>query len=221
MRFVRHLIVALAACAFATGALAADPKSGVHYLTLPQAQNTDGGKKVEVIEFFAYYCPHCDALEPVINEWVRKQGDNIVYKRVHVERDINVLPQQRLFYTLEAMGILEQFHAKVFAAMHKERLRLSRDEMVFDWVEQAGIDRARFIDIYRSFGIQSKVARAAAMMSAYKIDSWPMIAIDGRWLTSPYQASTGAPKALSEPEQQQEALRVMDHLVARARAEKK
>jgi thiol:disulfide interchange protein DsbA len=220
MRFVRHLMFVLLAFA-AAGAHAADPKEGQNYLLLPTAQNTDSGKKVEVIEFFAYYCPHCEAFEPALNEWVRKQGENIVYKRVHIERDPNVLPQQRLFFTLEAMGLVEQYHAKVFAAMHKDRMRLNRDELVFEWVEKNGIDRSRFIDIYRSFGIQARLRRAHAMMEAYKIDSWPMIAIDGRWLTSPYQASEGAPVRLDEAAQQQEALKVMDFLVAKARAEKK
>jgi thiol:disulfide interchange protein DsbA len=220
MRFVRQLMFALLAVT-AVAVQAADPKEGQNYLALPTAQNTDAGKKVEVIEFFAYYCPHCDAFEPALNEWVRKQGDNIAYRRVHVERDINVLPQQRLFFTLEAMGLVEQYHAKVFAAMHKDRLRLNRDEQVFDWIEKNGIERSRFIDVYRSFGIQARLRRTSAMMEAYKIDSWPMIAVDGRWLTSPYMASEGSPTRLEEPAQQQEALKVMDFLVARAKAEKK
>jgi thiol:disulfide interchange protein DsbA len=220
MRFVRQLMFALLAVT-AVAAQAADPKEGQNYLTLPTAQNTDTGKKVEVIEFFAYYCPHCDAFEPVLNEWVRKQGDNIAYRRVHVERDINVLPQQRLFFTLEAMGLVEQYHAKVFAAMHKDHLRLNRDEQVFDWIEKNGIDRSRFIDVYRSFGIQARLRRTSAMMEAYKIDSWPTVAINGRYLTSPWQASLGGSKGENEADQQTMALTVMDVLVARARAEKK
>ena len=222
MRLVRHLLFVLAAGLVAGSAAAADPAPGKGYLVLPQVQSTDAGKKVEVTEFFAYYCPHCDAFEPHLNAWVKKQGDNIVYKRVHIERDANVEPQQRLFYTLEAMGILEKYHAKVFAAMHTgDRLRLNRDEQVFDWAEKNGIDRSRFIDTYRSFGVQARLRRTSALMEAYHIDSWPMIAIDGRWLTAPYTASSHLPGPLDEAQQQQEALRVMDFLVAKARAEKK
>jgi len=222
MKPIRKLMCALALCGFAAAAAAApaDPKNGVEYLTLPQHQNTDSGKKVEVTEFFAYYCPHCNVLEPKLAAWVKKQGADIAFKRVHVPRDPNVLPQQRLFYTLEALGLVEQYHDKVFAAMHTERLRLNRDELVFDWAEKAGIERTRFIDTYRSFGVQAKVNRANAMMGAYHIDQWPMIAVDGRFLTSPVQASEGS-QIPGEAEQQQAMLTVLDHLVAKAKAEKK
>ena len=221
MRLIQKLLCAAALFAFIGSASAADPKEGVQYLALPVAQNTDAGKKVEVTEFFAYYCPHCNAFEPLLAAWVKKQGDNIVFKRVHVPRDPNVAPQQRLFYTLEAMGLVEQYHDKVFAAMHVDHQRLNRDELVFDWAEKAGIDRATFIDIYRSFGVQAKLRRADAMMGPYHIDQWPMVAVDGRFLTSPSQAGEGLPGSPSETQLQQAALQVMDQLVAKAKAEKK
>jgi thiol:disulfide interchange protein DsbA len=204
-----------AAAPLAAGA--AEPRDGSEYLTLPSILPTDSGRKVEVIEFFAYYCPHCYAFEPRLAAWVKRQGDNIVFKRVHVPRDANVLPQQRLFFTLEAMGLLEQYHDKVFAAMHVERLRLNSDEQVFDWIAKNGIDRAAFIDTYRSFGIQQRLRRADAMMDAYHIDRWPVVAIGGRWLTSPSHANRNSGEARTEAQQQDVALQVMDYLVAKAR----
>lgn len=204
----------------AAAATATEPKDGVEYLTLPSPLPTDTGRKVEVIEFFAYYCPHCYAFEPVLAAWVKQQGDRIVFKRVHVSRDANVAPQQRLFFTLEAMGLAERFHDKVFAAMHVDRLRLNSDEQVFDWIAKNGIDRAKFIDTYRSFGIQQRLRRADAMMDAYHIDRWPMIAIGGRYLTSPSHANESAiaaGEARSEAQQHQVVLQVMDYLVGKAR----
>lgn len=216
-------LIALALCGLAAVASAspADPKNGTEYLTLPEVQNTDSGNKVEVTEFFAYYCPHCHAYEPVLAAWVKKQSDKISFKRVHVAHHPSVVPQQRLYYTLEAMGLVEQYHAKVFAAMHEQRLRLSTDEQVFDWAAGAGLDRAKFIDVYRSFGTEAKLRRANAMMAAYHIDQWPMVAIAGRYLTSPYQSGRGSPAEATEALQQQWSLKVMDFLVAKAKAEKK
>jgi thiol:disulfide interchange protein DsbA len=200
--------------------LAAEPQAGTQYLVLPTVQPTDTGKKVEVVEFFAYYCPHCYAFEPLLHAWVKKQGENIVFKRVHVPGGASVLPQQRLFYTLDAMGLLDQYHQKVFDAMHQQHLRLSSDEQVFDWVAQNGIDRAKFIDTYRSFGIQARLRRAAAMMDAYYVDRWPLVVIDGRFVTSPSHAGAGAPEGSTEAQQQQTALQVMDFLVTKAKADK-
>lgn len=217
--FCTALLGLAAGCASLSAA--ADPQAGAQYLVLPNAQPTDTGKKVEVIEFFAYYCPHCYAFEPALEAWVGKQGDDIVFKRVHVQGGASVLPQQRLFFTLDAMGLLNQYHQKVFDAMHQQHLRLSSDEQVFDWVAQNGIDRAKFVETYRSFGIQARLRRASAMMDAYGVDRWPLVVIDGRFVTSPSHAGAGAPEGTPEARQQQAALQVMDFLVAKAKADKK
>jgi thiol:disulfide interchange protein DsbA len=225
MRLPRRLfctaLLGLAAACASLSAAAAEPQAGAQYLVLPSPQPTDTGKKVEVIEFFAYYCPHCYAFEPALEAWVRKQGDDIVFKRVHVQGGASVLPQQRLFFTLDAMGLLNQYHQKVFDAMHQQHLRLSSDEQVFDWAAQNGIDRAKFVETYRSFGIQARLRRAAAMMDAYGVDRWPLVVIDGRFVTSPSHAGAGAPEGTPEAQQQQAALQVMDFLVAKAKADKK
>jgi thiol:disulfide interchange protein DsbA len=118
------------------------------------------------------------------------------------------------------MGLLEQYHDKVFAAMHVDRLRLNSDEQVFDWVAKNGIDRGKFIDTYRSFGIQQRLRRADAMMDAYRVDRWPVVIIDGRFLTSPSHANEQSKEPRTEAEQQQLALQVMDTLVARAAKDK-
>jgi len=214
-------LLGLAAGSATLSASAAAPQAGAQYLVLPSVQPTDAGNKVEVIEFFAYYCPHCYAFEPALEAWVKKQGDNIVFKRVHIQGGASVLPQQRLFYTLDAMGLLNQYHQKVFDAMHQQHLRLSSDEQVFDWVAQNGIDRAKFVDTYRSFGIQAKLRRAGAMMDSYGVDRWPLVVVDGRFVTSPSHAGAGAPEGTTEAQQQQTALQVMDFLVAKAKADRK
>jgi thiol:disulfide interchange protein DsbA len=225
MRLPRRLfctaLLGLAAGLAGVSASAADPQQGAQYLVLPSQQPTDTGKKIEVIEFFAYYCPHCYAFEPALEAWVKKQGDDIVFKRVHIQGGASVLPQQRLFYTLDAMGLLNQYHQKVFDAMHQQHLRLSSDEQVFDWATQNGIDRAKFIDTYRSFGIQARLRRAAAMMDSYGVDRWPLVVVDGRYITSPSHAGAGMPEGTTEAQQQQQALQVMDFLVAKAKADKR
>lgn len=221
MRPLRRLLcAALLGAAASAWATPAAPVAGLDYTVLPTAQNTDAGRKIEVIAFFAYYCPHCNAFEPLLTAWAARQGEAIAYRRVHVPRDASVAPQQRLYYTLEALGLLGQYHEQVFAAMHTQRVRLASDEQVFDWITRAGIDRAAFIAAYRSFGVQQRVRRADALAQAYGIARWPQVAIDGRFLTSPSQVGEHNPDLHSEAEQQQAALRVMDHLVAKAKAER-
>ncbi|QYF94545.1 thiol:disulfide interchange protein DsbA/DsbL [Massilia sp. PAMC28688] len=223
MRLIQKVLFALAVAGVAAGAAASPdaPRNGGEYQVLPEAQQTVPGNKVEVTEFFTYSCPHCNAFEPLLAEWVKKNADKIVFKRVHVAFNRSDIPLQRLYNTLEAMGLTEKYHAKAFAAEHVERLHMHTDEAVFDWAEKAGIDRAKFIDTYKSFGMQARVNRSQAMAKAYMINSWPTVAVDGRYITSPYQAGSTSRPALNEVGQQQAALKVMDHLVAKAKAEKK
>jgi thiol:disulfide interchange protein DsbA len=227
MRLIRNLLLALSISALGAGAASAlpsAPQSGVEYNTLEQSQRTDTGNKVEVIEFFSYSCPHCFAFEPKLSAWLKKNADKVAFRRVHVGLLAGDAALQRMFLTLEAMGLTEQVHQKVFSAIHEQRsTRLNSDEQVFDWVEKNGIDRAKFMGVYRSFGAQSWVNRAQALVSSYKVESWPVIAIGGRYLTSPHYANRGMPaqQQASESELQQNALMVMDHLVAKAKSELK
>jgi len=225
MRFLKHAVSALAASAFvlsAATASPADPKNGVEYKTLPTPQLTEAGKKVEVLEFFDFACPHCAAFEPSLEAWVKKQGDNIVFRRMHISRAGTDLPQERMYFTLEAMGVLNNaLMTKVFNEIHVNHNRLNRDDQVFEFIAKQGIDKQKFIDTYRGFGVAGSVRRSIAMMDAYGIDSWPTIAIDGRYITSPTQADSGVNAAATEAQLHSEVEQVMDALVAKAKAEKK
>lgn len=228
MRLIRNLLFAFAVCGIAAGAsaLPTAPKSGVEYETLPQSLRTDTGNKVEVIEFFSYSCPHCSALEPKLAIWLKQNADKVAFRRVHVAFHPSDVALQRLYLTLESMGLTEQYHQKIFDAIHDQRVtRMSTDEQVFDWVEKNGIERAKFMGVYRSFGAQSWVTRAQTLVRAYNVESWPMIAIGGRYMTSPHYASRGLPQQHqhqhNEAELHKDALQVMDHLVAKAKSEMK
>jgi len=209
-KFLSALTLSLVA--FGATASPTAPKEGADYQALATPQPTESGKKVEVIEFFAYWCPHCNTFDPLLTAWVKKQGENISFKRVHVPYDERLAPQQKLYYTLES---------KVLKALHEERLQFTRDEAVFDWVAKNGIDKAKFIDTYRSFGVAGKMRRAGSMMESYKVEYWPLLVVDGRWQASPSLTGQANKDLDTEAKQQQATLQVLDALVAKARAEKK
>ena len=230
MRLIQKLLFAAAAVSFTAlaaftgaGAMAspAAPQNGVEYTTLPEAQNTDAGNKVEVIEFFSYSCPHCFGFDPILAAWVKKNADKVAFKRVHVAFNASDSALQRLYVTTEAMGISEKTHSKIFSTIHEQRERVNTDEAIFDWAAKNGVARDKFINAYRSFGIQARLNRAQSLTSAYRIEQWPLIAVGGRYMTSPYIASTGVKPPPPETEQQKMVLQVMDHLVMKASAEKK
>lgn len=184
MRLFRQLLlVSIAFLSFS--AAAQEPRLGQEYTVLDRPQPTDSGKKVEITEFFGYFCPACNSFEPYLEAWIKKQGDRIVVKRVHVKFSDLMASQQKLYFTLEAMGKVDEYQLKTFNAYHIDRNRLSSDADVFRYVDKVGLDKKKFTDIYGSFAIQSKVNRAVQLMSDYKINGVPTVAIDGRFIVSP------------------------------------
>ncbi|MGS0741836.1 thiol:disulfide interchange protein DsbA/DsbL [Glaciimonas sp. GG7] len=213
------LSLSLGLVAASAGASPANPVAGTDYKVLETPQATDSGKKVEVTEFFWYSCPHCSALEPTLEAWVAKQGNKIDFKRVPISFDPRFLPQQKLYYTLEAMDQVPGIHKKVFEAIHAQRQRLDTDATIVDFAVKQGLDKAKFTDVYNSFSVQTKATRATQLQNAYKIDGVPMIAIDGRFMTAPSIVGTTMKNA-TEPELFAATLQVVDALVAKAAAEK-
>ncbi|MFM8465151.1 MAG: thiol:disulfide interchange protein DsbA/DsbL, partial [Burkholderiaceae bacterium] len=134
------------------------PVEGVEYQRLSQPQPTDTGKKVEVLEFFWYNCPHCHAFEPYLAEWAKKQGDRIVLKRIPVGFRESFAPQQKLYFALEAMNRLD-LHKAVFDAIHQRRMKLNTEPEIMAFMESQNIDQKKFSETFHSFSVQSKVAR--------------------------------------------------------------
>ena len=115
-------------------------KSGKDYLTLDKPVATEAGNgKIEVIEFFWYSCPHCNAFEPAFERWVKAAPKDVVVRRVHVAFRPDFEPQQRLYYTLEAMNLLETVHPKVFQAIHVDKLPLNTEALIMSWIEKQGV----------------------------------------------------------------------------------
>jgi thiol:disulfide interchange protein DsbA len=218
MRFIQHLlaIVGFSLVAATVAASPAAPVSGTDYRTLDKPQQTDSGKKVEVTEFFWYDCPHCNAFDPSLEAWVKKQGDKINFKRVPVAFRDTFIPQQKLYYALEAMGKVNELHTKIFRAIHADRQQLDTDAQIAAYIAKQGIDPKKFADAYNSFGVQTKVQRATQLQAAYQVDGVPMLAVDGKYLTSPsiVAASAGG----NRPEQLlfDATLQVADWLVAKS-----
>jgi thiol:disulfide interchange protein DsbA len=160
------------------------PQAGTDYLVLdkPAAVEAPAGK-IEVVEFFWYNCPHCNAFEPMFEAWAKRVPKDVVVRRVPVAFRSDFEPQQRLYYVLEAMGLVDKLHAKVFLAIHVEKQRLDRTEAIADWVAKQGVDKAKFMEQFNSFSVASKAARAAQLQNAYKVEGVPALGVGGRFYT--------------------------------------
>lgn len=188
MRALRLALIASAFVVNVANASPTAPRDGAEFSTLAMPQPTQVvGKKVEVIEFFAYHCGACNAFEPTLNNWVKKQGDKILLRRIPMPFQGPLDPEARLFLTLEAMGKLDDYHARVFHAVHVERKRLMTDAAIVAWAGANGLDKAQFAQAWHSFGVQTKLKRLVQTAEAYKASGTPTVVIDGKYVVSPAQ----------------------------------
>lgn len=193
----------------ATLPAAAQAVAGKDYLVVNPAQPTESKGKVEVIEFFSYGCSHCNEFEPLLDKWAKAQGKDVEVRRVPITfgRDVWV-PLAKMYYSLEALGELDRMHSVVFDAIHNQRVPLNVEAAQFEWIASKGIDAKKYQDVYKSFTVQSKVARAQQVAAAYKITGVPSMAVGGRFITS--GSLTGSHEGM---------LRTIDQLIVTARAD--
>jgi protein dithiol oxidoreductase (disulfide-forming) len=191
-RFAAWLRFAAAVFSLAIVSVAAHAQvAGKDYQLINPAQPTESGNKVEVIEFFSYACPHCNTLEPSLTAWLKRKPADVEFRRIPVVFQDSWLPFARIFYTLDAMGLLDKLHHEVFAAVHEQRVRLNEPKVLFDWVATKGVDKQKFADTYNSFSVQSRTQRAVDITKRYNVPFTPAMVVEGRYLTGPSMTATG------------------------------
>lgn len=165
------------------------PREGIDYRVVRPVQPTQAPTgKVEVIEFFGYWCPHCNEFEPTMTDWTKRNDAKVslVYVPVPLSFKASESALQKLYYALEAMGKEKELRRKVFASLHGDKtLAYNADAAaIADWAAKNGLDRKQFTDTFNSFAVQAKVNRANQIAAAYGVDGVPMLGIGGKYLLS-------------------------------------
>lgn len=203
-----HILVALTlGLALLPTSLAQQAVEGKEYKLISPPQKPESGKKIEVIEFFSYACPHCSAFEPVLEAWEKHLPPEAVLRRVPVSFLMNADNFMHAYYALETIGAVQAAQLKIFQAIHIERQRLDTAENIAAFLGKNGVDAGKFLAAFKSFSVATSVTRAKKMVADYKVESVPTLVVAGRWMTSPSQAGS-----------QERSLAVAEQLVQRAAA---
>jgi thiol:disulfide interchange protein DsbA len=205
--FSAQLLTAAIGLPFAGAARAQGaPVEGTHYVKLNQPVPVPSNGKIDVVEFFWYGCPHCFAFEPYIEGWSKKLPPDVNFHRAHVAFSALHETHSKIYYTLESMNLLEQMHRKVFNAIHLQHKRLDKEADIEAFMTENGVDGKKFIDVFKSFAVQTKVRQAKQLSDAYKVDGVPTMGVHGRYWTNVGMAGN-----------QERTLQVVDFLVQKIR----
>jgi thiol:disulfide interchange protein DsbA len=180
-------------------------QDGVNYNRIVPAQPTDvPAGQVEVLEFFWYACPHCYALEPTVQAWLKSKPAYVTFTRVPVEWNEGHRSLAHLYYALEAMGKLSDVHSEIFKeiqvngdpligpdpnnAAAAERVQLS-------FIKKLGLSDADFEKAYHEdMNVQTAMQRADLLVQRYRVSSVPMFVVNGKYITDVTMA--GGPEKL-------------------------
>lgn len=187
------LCLAVSTAGFALGGVAAAqtqerPFEQSYRAITPQA--TPAGDMIEVIDFFWYGCPYCFQLLPFTTEWEKTKPADVVVRRVPAVLRQEWVPEAHIYYTLEALGMADQLHTKVFEAFHRDRLQATDTEAWGKWAEANGLDRSKWESTYNSPAVRNNVVRAVELGRDYDVRGTPVLVVDGRYQTGGGQAGS-------------------------------
>lgn len=165
--------------------------------------------QADVVEFFSYACPHCFEFEPTLEAWLRKKPAGIHFHRYPVRFLQNASNFQPMYFALEAMDLVDAMQLKIFNAVHLEHQRLDKPDDIAAFMAKNGVDAKRFMSVFTSFGVRTKVAQANQMMETFGVDSVPTVVVAGQWMTSPGLAKS-----------EERTTQVIEFLAAKARGGK-
>jgi protein dithiol oxidoreductase (disulfide-forming) len=202
---VASTVVAATSAAAATPAGSASAwQEGVNYTRLVPAQPTTvAAGQVEVLEFFWYACPHCYSLEPLVASWEKSKPAYISFTRVPVLWNEGHRSLARLYYTLETMGKLNQYHAEIF-----NEIQVNGDPLIgsdpnnaalaehvqLAFIKKLGISEADFEKAYHSFAVENALGKADVLVQRYRITGVPTFVVNGKFIAD--VATAGGPERL-------------------------
>ena len=194
----RRIVLALGLAPLASplAALAKTP-SPDEYLVIDPPMPVETPGKINVIEFFWYGCPHCYDLEPLLEPWAKRLPSDVAFHRVPaVFSNPQWTHDAQVYYALDALDQIPRLHSPLFNAIHQDHLRTADPEALHQWLSRQGVDVKKFDDAMKSFGVQSRVRRAAQLSIAYQITGTPAMAVQGRY-TINSDAVHGFPELLA------------------------
>ena len=198
----------LAPCLALAGAWPLAARAQAGYLTTPTPAPVSlvAGKRIEVVGFFWYECPHCYAFEPALEAWTARLPADVQFRRVPVGFSRRHEATMLLYYALEQLGQIERLHRAVFDAIHRDGRRLLSEQEQLAFVTAHGVDGAKYSAALKSREVGMRAVDAKRLADAYRIDGVPSLGIQGRFVTAPALAGGQA-----------QALAVADGLIAESR----
>lgn len=188
-------------------AQAEDWVAGTHYRVIANPMPTADANKVEVVEAFGYWCPHCNAFEPMLAPWAKQLPEDVSFENMPVifSRGHELLA--RAYYVADLLGIKEQVHQAIYDAVHLQRMRLTDPEQIADLFANYGADRDKVLKEMNGFSVGMKLKMGSSRTKGYEVQGVPSMIVNGKYIVSASEAGSNA-----------NMIKVVEHLIEKERA---
>ena len=181
---------------------------GEHYTVIQNPAKTSGDK-VEVTEFFSYACIHCYNFDPILEDWVEENADEIDFRRTPVFTNEAWRVLATHFYTTIELGNFDEVHAPFFRELHVTNRQLFSPDAIARWIDGRGVTEARYLEMYRSQRVRARIAAADRLQRQLRVATVPTMVVAGKYRIR--TTSDIGPKRMLE---------IMKHLVDKELAER-
>lgn len=165
--------------------------------TYSLVRNPQPTEKPTVVEFFAYFCPHCNKLEPKVRAWEKKLPKSVTFIKVPLTLGHNqARVYSRAFYLGKKLGIFNKSHNRIFRDFHTKGIQIQTDQQLKKLFLDLGVTEQAFDAAINDPSINQQVADAEKLAKQFGIISVPSFVVNGQYFTD--VAKTGGERELFE-----------------------
>lgn len=152
-------------------------------------------EKPEVMEFFSFYCGHCNKFSPIIDQLENELPESVPVKKIHVDflgREMGPI-LTNAYAASQMLNIDDKFEAKVFNKLHYLRENIDGTEGVLNVFEALGVSSDDAMSALESFPVTGLASQMKRNTEKFEIRGVPTIIVNGK-----YQVNLGSVKSSDE-----------------------
>ncbi|MGC9403930.1 thiol:disulfide interchange protein DsbA/DsbL [Vibrio genomosp. F10] len=185
---MKKLFAIFATLMLSITAHAAQFEEGTHYKVL----DLEPSKKPIVTEFFSFYCPHCNSLEPVIEQMKQQLPEDAKLLKSHVSFMGGSMgkPVSKAYATMIALKVEDKMVPVLFNRIHNMGKPPKNEEELRQIFLDEGVDGKKYDAAYNGFAVDSMVRRFDKQFQDSGLTGVPALVVNNRYLVQAQSIKT-------------------------------
>lgn len=177
---MKKLFALVATLMLSLSAHAAQFKEGVHYKVL----DLEPSAKPSVTEYFSFYCPHCNAFEPIMSQLKKELPEGVKLQKNHVSFMGGNMGKSmsKAYATMIALNVEDKMIPVMFNRIHTMHKAPKNDAELRQIFVDEGIDGAKFDAAFNGFAVDSMVRRFDKQFQDSGLTGVPSVIVNNHYL---------------------------------------